>query len=237
MTSLPTRYLELPDIRFAYCEHGAGPTLIFLHGNSERKKIFAHYQTEHFADYHTIALDSRGHGQSRSVDHELTIPQLANDVINFCIAKGIQRTHLVGYSDGGNIALLLAKNAPHLFDKIVAIAPNYLVSGTEEKTLRTFTRLYKLWKFLRRLGLPAQKIIMCFDLMMNDIGITADELRSINTGMKILYAEKEMIKPEHIREIAELVPNTEREMIPGCTHMNILRQPATAAAIRQYLAG
>jgi len=46
-----------------------------------------------------------------------------------------------------------------------------------------------------------------------------------------------MIKPEHIREIAELVPNTELEMIPGCTHMNILRQPATAAAIRQYLAG
>jgi len=85
--------------------------------------------------------------------------------------------------------------------------------------------------------LPAQKIIMRFDLMMNDIGITADELRSINTGMKILYAEKEMIKPEHIREIAELVPNTELEMIPGCTHMNILRQPATAAAIRQYLAG
>lgn len=237
MTSLPTRYLELPDIRFAYCEHGAGPTLIFLHGNSESKKIFAHYQTEHFADYHTIALDSRGHGQSRSIDRELTIPQLANDVVNFCIAKGIQRTHLVGYSDGGNIALLLAKNAPQLFDKIVAIAPNYLVSGTEEKTLRTFTRLYKLWKFLRRLGLPAQKIIMRFDLMMNDIGITADELRSINTGMKILYAEKEMIKPEHIREIAELVPNTELEMIPGCTHMNILRQPATAAAIRQYLAG
>ena len=237
MTPLPTQYQELPDIRVAYCEHGAGPTLIFLHGNSESKKIFAHYQTEHFADYHTIALDSRGHGQSRSVDHELTIPQLANDVINFCIAKGIQRTHLVGYSDGGNIALLLAKNAPHLFDKIVAIAPNYLVSGTEEKTLRTFTRLYKLWKFLRRLGLPAQKIIMRFDLMMNDIGITADELRSINTGMKILYAEKEMIKPEHIREIAELVPNTELEMIPGCTHMNILRQPATAAAIRQYLAG
>jgi len=31
---------------------------------------------------------------------------------------------------------------------------------------------------------------MRFDLMMNDIGITADELRSINTGMKILYAEK-----------------------------------------------
>ena len=237
MISLPTRYQELPDIHVAYCENGTGPTLIFLHGNSESKKIFAQYQTRYFTDFHTFALDSRGHGQSRSNDEALTIPQLAHDVINFCEAKGIQRTHLVGYSDGGNIALLLAKHAPHLFDKIVAIAPNYLVSGTEEKTLKTFTRLHKLLKFLRRLGLPTRKIIMRFDLMMNDIGITADELRSIETGMKILYAEEEMINPEHIREIAELVPNTDLEMIPDSTHMNILSHPGAAAAIRQYLTG
>lgn len=237
MTSLPTRYQELPDIRVAYCENGTGPTLLFLHGNSESKKIFAHFQTEHFTDFHTFALDSRGHGQSRSNDEVLTIPQLAQDVINFCEAKGIQRTHLVGYSDGGNIALLLAKHAPHLFNKIVAIAPNYLVNGTDEKTLKTFIRLHKLLKFLGRLGMPTHKIVMRFDLMLKDIGITADELRSIETGMKLLYAEEEMIKPEHIREIAELVPNTDLEMIPGCTHMNILRHPGTAATIRQYLTG
>jgi len=235
MTSLPTRYLDLPDLRVAYCEAGSGPNLLFLHGNSESKRIFERYQTEHFTDFHTLALDSRGHGQSRSDDEQLTIPQFCQDVIHFCEAKGIQRTHLVGYSDGGNIALLLAKHAPYLFDRIVAIAPNYLASGTDEKSLRTFTKLYKLWKFLSRLGLPTRKTVMRFELMLNDIGITAEELRSIQTGMKILYAEEEMVKPEHIREIAELVPNSELEMIPGCTHMNILQHPGTVAAIREYL--
>ncbi len=232
---LSTQYQDLPDLRVAYCEHGSGPTLLFLHGNSESKKIFAAYQTDSFTDYHTYALDSRGHGQSRSVDSTYTIPQFSQDVIRFCAARGIERCHLVGYSDGGNIALLLAKHAPQLFDRIVAISPNYLVSGTDEKTLRLFTRLSKLWKFLRKLGFPTQKIIMRFDLMLNDIGISAEELRSIQTGMKILYAEKEMIKPEHIHEIADLVPNTELEMIPGCTHMNILQHPRTVAAIREYL--
>lgn len=237
MPSLPTQYIDLADIRVAYCETGSGETLIFLHGNSESKRIFAHYQDHEFADFHTIALDSRGHGQSRSHDLSLSIPQMSQDVIDFCAARGIVKTHLVGYSDGGNIALLLAKHAPQLFNRVVAIAPNYLASGTDEKTLRLFTRLYRFWKVLAQLGLPTRKMVMRFDLMLNDIGISAEELRTIQTGMRILYAEEEMIKPDHIREIAELVPNSELEMIPGCTHMNILQHPRTVSAIREYLAG
>lgn len=237
MTSLPTQYLDLPDLRIAFCEVGSGPTLLLLHGNSESKKIFTHYQAKSFTDFHTFALDSRGHGQSRSNDQSYTIPQYCQDVIHFCQEKGIQRTRLVGYSDGGNTALLLAKNAPHLFERIVAISPNYLVSGTEEKTLRLFTNLARGLRFLRRIGFHTQKSIMRFDLMLNDIGITAEELHSIQTGMKILYAEKEMVKPEHIREIADLVPDTDLEMIKGCTHMNILEQPQTVETIREYLLG
>ncbi len=235
MTDLPTQYIDLPDIRIAYHEAGSGPNLLLLHGNSESKKIFRRYQEEFFTEYHTFALDSRGHGQSQSVDTEYTIPQFCQDVINFCQAQGISKTHLVGYSDGGNIALLLAKNAPHLFEHIVAISPNYLASGTEEKTLRLFTRLSKLWKFLSRIGLPTRKLVMRFDLMLNDIGISADELKEIRTGMKILYAEEEMIKEDHIKEIAGLIPNTELERIAGCTHMNILNQAGTVAAIKAYL--
>ena len=36
-------------------------------------------------------------------------------------------------------------------------------------------------------------------------------------------------------EIADLVPNSQLEMVPGCTHMNILQHPRTIAAIREYL--
>lgn len=235
MTTLPTRYLDLPDLRAAYCETGNGPTLLFLHGNSESKRIFSNYQVEQFSDYHTIALDSRGHGQSQSDDEAYTIPQYCQDVIRFCEAKGIDRCHLVGYSDGGNIALLLAKHAPQLFDRIVAISPNYLASGTDEKTLKLMTRLSNFWKFMYKLGFPTKKLVMRFDLMLKDIGISAAELRTIQTGMKIIYAEKEMIKPEHIREIAALVPGSDLEMIPDCTHMNILKHPQTVSAVRKYL--
>lgn len=235
MQDLPTRFIDLPDLKAAYREAGSGPNLLLLHGNSETKKIFRRYQTEFFTDYHTYALDSRGHGESRSVDTAYTIPQYCHDVIHFCQEKGISRTHLVGYSDGGNIALLLAKNAPQLFDRIVAISPNYLASGSEDGFLRAITREYHRMRFLNKWGIPNRKKMMRYELMLNDIGITVEELKEIRTGMKILYAEEEMIKEDHIKEIADLIPNTSLEKIDGCTHMNILDQPGTGAAIRAYL--
>lgn len=235
MPGMTTRYLDLPNVRIAYREAGSGPNLLLLHGNSESKKIFTRYQAVYFLDYHTYALDSRGHGQSQSVDTQYTIHQYSQDVIAFCREMSIKKTHLVGYSDGANIALLLARDAPQLFDRVVAIAPNYLASGTDEQTMRVFSRVHRTWKLLSRLGLPTHKAAMRYELMLKDIGISAEELKEIPIAMKILYAEKEMIKEEHILEIADFIPNNEIEKIAGASHMNILEQPATIASIQAYL--
>jgi len=66
-----TQFLPLPSVRLAFREHGSGPPLLFLHGNSGSKATFRQYQTAHFPDFHTFALDSRGHGQSISQDEHL----------------------------------------------------------------------------------------------------------------------------------------------------------------------
>ena len=48
MSSLPTEYADLPDIRVAYTQYGSGRILILLHGNSESKRIFNEYQLNSF---------------------------------------------------------------------------------------------------------------------------------------------------------------------------------------------
>jgi phosphatidylglycerol lysyltransferase len=234
MLKLKTQYLDLDDIRIAYCEHGSGDTLILLHGNSESKHIFSRYQVEHFADFHTIALDSRGHGQSESHDDLLSIEQISHDVIRFCTVRGITRAGIIGYSDGGNIALFLAKNAPQTFQKIVAISPNYLVTGTTDNALQLFQHAANILRFLARLRLPTQKALMRFDLMLRDIGLTEQDLMKIRTKMRILYAEHDMIKEEHILDIASLIPGATVRRVEGCNHMSILHQEETLKDIRTY---
>jgi phosphatidylglycerol lysyltransferase len=237
MEKLSTEYLDLGDARIAYREYGTGPTLILLHGNSESKGIFSKYQRVHFKMFHTIAIDSRGHGETISNDTHYSISQYSEDVIGFCKAKGITQAVVIGYSDGGNIALFLAKKEPKIFKNIVAISPNYLVSGTTDGSLRFFRTAAKILRILKRLGLPTQKAIMRFDLMLNDIGITAEELGNIQTNLRILYAEKDMIKEEHIKELGRLIPEATIKKIGRCNHLTIFNKKETLEDIRNYLPG
>ena len=72
-------------------------------------------------------------GRTNPGMEELTIEKFSEDVIAFCNRKGIQQAFVIGYSDGGNIALFLAKKAPKLFPRIVAISPNTLANGTKNQ--------------------------------------------------------------------------------------------------------
>jgi pimeloyl-ACP methyl ester carboxylesterase len=235
MSKWVTEYVHLPDVRIAYRQAGSGPALLLLHGNSESKSIFAKYQENCFPMFHTFAIDSRGHGETVSEDEAYTIGQYADDVIAFCGVLGISKACVIGYSDGGNIALHLAKKAPDTFPKLVAISPNYLASGTTDGTLKLFRMLKMVLVTLGKLGLPTRKAILRFNLMLTDIGITAGELRGIQTRMRILYAEHELIKESHILEISQLIPGATVGKIDRCNHMSIIYYPDTIADIAVFL--
>ena len=237
MDKLTTKYLDLEDVRVAYRECGSGPVLILLHGNSESKAIFSAYQHAHFKMFHTIAIDSRGHGETISNDTQYSICQYSDDVIRFCKAKSISQAGVIGYSDGGNIALFLASKAPEIFPKLVAISPNYLVSGTADGALRLIRGSAKILHFLAKLGLPTRKASMRFDLMLNDIGISEEDLGRIRTSLHFLYAENDLIKEEHILELGRLIPGATIKKIGRCNHMTILHQDEAIADIRSYLLG
>ena len=225
--------MELDNVKIAYCEYGSGPNLILIHGNLQNKKVFKKHQLEYFNDFHTIAIDSRGFGQSTSKDSDFSIDQYSDDIIKFCYKLGIKETYVVGFSDGGNVCLFLAKKHPEIFIKIVTISPNYLVSGlTEDKITE---KIHKLFLFLQKIKLPMKKAISKWELMMKDIGITDDDLKNINANMLIMYAENDLIKEEHILKMAELIKNCALIKIKNSTHMNIINKEETIKNIMNFL--
>jgi pimeloyl-ACP methyl ester carboxylesterase len=229
-----TQYVKLTDIDIAYCENGTGRNLILLHGNSESKSIFKKYQKKFFMSFHSYALDSRGHGESISTDSEYSINQYSDDVIKFCEKLGITESYIIGYSDGGNIALFLGKKRPDLFPKIVAISPNYLVSGTTDSALRLITTINNLFIILRTVKINTTKWIMRFQLMLKDIGLSKEELKEIKTSIMFLYAERDMIKEEHVREMADLIPLSIIKKIGSCSHISIINKIDTIIEIVKY---
>ncbi|MDR1791904.1 MAG: alpha/beta hydrolase [Bacteroidales bacterium] len=230
-------FLDLEGITLSYSENGNpdAPTLLLLHGNSENKELFVDYQQKFFADFHTFAIDSRGHGKSISKDNSLIINQMSDDIIAFCRKNNIDKTHLIGYSDGGNIALVAAKKCPTLFEKIIAISPNYLVKGFKCKELIILQLQNILCHFRQLLGAKMQKNIQYLQLMLNDIGIQPADLKEITTQFCILYAQNDVIKESHIKEIAHLLLHSQLHKISLCNHYDILYKKEAIEIMQQFL--
>ena len=91
-----------------YIEQGKGEALILLHGNGESLDYFAHQIAYFSHDYRVIAVDTRGHGQSPRGEDPFTLEQFAEDLRDFMDGLKIKKAHLLGFSDGGNIALTFA---------------------------------------------------------------------------------------------------------------------------------
>lgn len=100
------------DIELHYEERGAGEPLILLHGNGGDCSYFSGQMDAFARRFRTIALDTRGHGASPRGKKPFTISQFADDLANFMDERGIARAHLLGFSDGGNIALVFALRHP-----------------------------------------------------------------------------------------------------------------------------
>ena len=102
------QFCRLDTVTLAYMEKGEGEPLILLHGNGENSEYFE-YQIEFFSRYYrVIAVDSRGHGRSERGSGELTLQRIADDLFEFMNQLSIEKANLLGFSDGGNIALLFA---------------------------------------------------------------------------------------------------------------------------------
>ena len=125
------------DIRLYYEKAGDGEPLILLHGNGEDGTYFKH-QMEYFSkDYRVIAIDTRGHGKSPRGEKPFTIRQFAEDLNGFMEEQGMEKAHLLGFSDGGNIALAFALRYPGKVESLILNGANLCPAGVKPCRFRS----------------------------------------------------------------------------------------------------
>ena len=117
------------DITLHYEQTGEGFPLVLLHGNGEDHTYFQHQMEPFAAHYRVIALDTRGHGGSPRGEAPFTLEQFAQDLKDFLDGQGIEKCHLLGFSDGGNVALIFALKYPQYIEKLVLNGANLEPEG------------------------------------------------------------------------------------------------------------
>lgn len=83
-----------------------------------------------FANERTvIVFDQQGHGRTPDAPRELSYPNFADDAAALLRALQVERADVLGYSQGGGVALQLALRHPAMVRKLVTLSAAYRRDG------------------------------------------------------------------------------------------------------------
>ena len=207
------------NIQLHYTEHGSGEPLILLHGNGEDSSYFEH-QIAFFQDrYRVIAVDTRGHGKSPRGTAPLTLNQFADDLSAFMDELDIASAHILGFSDGANVAMLFALAHPTRVKSLVLNGGNLFPEGLTEQTRREIDEEYE-----QAVATNDEDQLELLRLMIDEPHIDPVQLSGLNMPTLVVAGTDDMIEEAQTRLIAESIPNAQLTLIEG-THFIAFENP------------
>ena len=212
------------DIVHHYVEAGAGEPLILLHGNGEESGYFVHQMTPFSRHFRVIAPDTRGHGRTPRGDAPFTIRQFADDLLAFLDAQGIGKADILGFSDGGNIAMVFAMKHPERVRRLILDGANLDASGVKRSVQIPIEIGYRIARCFAKRSPEARRHAEMLGLMVNDPAVRPEELAGIQAQTLVLAGDRDMIKESHTRLIAARIPGARLQIIPG-DHFIASKQP------------
>ena len=212
------------DIKHFYLEKGAGKPLILLHGNGASSDYFKG-QIDAFAGrYHVYAIDTRGHGRTPRGMMPFTIRQFAADLLGFMDEHQIEKAHLLGFSDGANVAMVFAMQHPERVDWLILNGANLNADGVKRSIQLPIEIGYRIARCFSAKSESAGRNAEMLGLMVNEPNLSPSELAGIRAKTLVIAGTRDMIKEAHTRLIAESIPDAKLVFVKG-NHFIANRNP------------
>jgi pimeloyl-ACP methyl ester carboxylesterase len=219
----PTRWhwAQIHGHRMYYAVRGNGPTLVLLHGGGDSGEHSFERQLDIFSQQHRIiAPDQVGQGHTPDVTGPLSYTSMAQDTTTLLTSLKLKRVDVVGFSDGGILALMLAIRHPELVRRLVISGVNVSPEGLTAEELRGLRdaqittpttvgeKLAKLW-----LTSPTESEL---SLAM---------LSKIDRPVLVISGDRDAITLEHTLQIFHALPHAELCVLPGTDHATFSGRP------------
>ena len=226
---------EVPGARIFYAVYGKGEPVILLHGGLGNSEHFA-FQVPALSDrFQVITIDSRGQGRSTNDATTITYDVMASDVIAVMDKLAIKRASVVGWSDGGEIALKLGIAFPDRVDRLFVFGAGYDTDtvGTKRRGNRsaTFTvysnKCRSDYQRMSITGRPYNALVRdLLPLWRGPTGITKDHLRAMKVPVMIADGDHdEVIVLDQVVEMAKLIPNGQLKVFSDTSHFALWQDP------------
>jgi pimeloyl-ACP methyl ester carboxylesterase len=215
-------------------QSGAGDPVLLLHGgfsNSDRMLgVFAPLASR----YRLVAFDRRGHGRTADADAPFHYDDMARETIAVLETVVGGAAHLIGYSDGGVIALLVARTHPDLARSLVLLGTNYHVDGLIPEPFEDtgpdseFVAFTKPGYAERSPdGADHYAVVVAKEVAMfsAEPTMTADDLTQIPMPALVLVGDDDCVWPAHTISLYESLPAAQLAIVPGTSHLAYYEKP------------
>jgi pimeloyl-ACP methyl ester carboxylesterase len=254
-------YATSNGIDFYYDEQGEGKPLVLLHGGIGSGEMYAPLTPAlAAAGRRVIAVDLQGHGRTADVDRPCGRAGMADDGPGRVspIGRGDQR----GDTHGGEVALRLALQHPHLVDNLIVVSVAIKRSGNHPEVIAAMDGMSAEAAEFIKPSPPGQfyaanapdpdnwgtLIAKTADALKHDYDWT-DEVRGLQPRTLLVFADADSIRPDHIAEFYGLLgggladagwdganqPANQLAVLPGRSHYDLLESPLLGPVVSGFL--
>ena len=234
-------YVDAGGLRTYYEAEGTGDPLVMLHGGFASVNTFAGFTPKFTEHYRVYSPERRGHGRMPDVDGPITYEIMADDTIAFLDALGIGPAHLVGWSDGANVAMITAMRRPDLVGKLVLIGTGVNINGgkpwaramTEHFTVDDLPPLlideYAALSPDGREHFPV--VFAKLARLIIDTPQTLADLAGITAPTLVMAGDDDVVSVEHEEAMRTAVADGQLAIVPGASHGLPLEKPDLVARL------
>jgi pimeloyl-ACP methyl ester carboxylesterase len=225
--------VDIGGVTTHYEEQGEGDPLVLLHGGMSDSSAWGMQLPALSATYHVYAPDRRGHGRTYDNEEPYTYEAAATETIAFLEQVVGGPAHLVGWSDGGNVALLVSVQRPDLVRRQVVIGANFHFEGLVEgfglgddpdaPDVAIFRGAHEA---ASPDGPEHWPVFFHKSARMWREGptMTAGDVARVEAPTLVLAGDDEMITLEHICAMYEALPAGQLAIVPGTSHVLLLEK-------------
>ncbi len=214
------KYYDIRGFKMYAEIYGQGKPLLIIHGNGGSINNFI-YQIPYFSKkYKVIIADSRAQGRSADSGDSLSYEMMADDYAALLDAMKIDSAYVIGWSDGGINALLLAIRHPQKVKKLAATGANLWPDTTAvfKEVIDMVQPKYTFLKNKTNKNEKEKNRWKLVRLLLDEPQIPISSLQTIKCPALIIGGDHDVIKPAHTMLIAQNIPKAYLWILPGSGH-------------------
>jgi pimeloyl-ACP methyl ester carboxylesterase len=228
-------YVNIAGLPTWHEVRGVGPAVVLLHGGfSGAFSWTAQAPALVSAGFRVYVPERRGHAHTRDVDEPLTYEAMAADTVAYLEAGVGGRAHLIGWSDGAVVALLVALRRPDLVERMVLVGQYYNSSGrVPDSGLDQWLHTEEAKGFLRQGYDPVSpdgpghfEVVYAKTMAMfaSEPEIDLSALAAVSAPALVLQGDRDEVTLEHGAAVAAALGDGRLAVLPG-THGLPVEQP------------